>query len=376
MEPMSPFESQRPAQRVDVLIVGAGQAGLALGYSMKQTPLRFLIADANARVGDSWRRRYDSLVLFTPRSYSALPGLRLAGDADGFPGKDEQADYLEAYARHFELPVRLGSQIERLERQAHGFRAVVLGGAVVEARAVVIASGAFQQPALPPMAGQMAGEVQQFTPREYRCPAQVPPGAVLVVGDGATGRQIARDLAASHHVTLAASGRAEPIAHRLLGKSVFWWMDRLGLLLAPADTALGSAIRRRDPIPGPELRLPGLRRAGVRIARRLVAVKGRRMEFADGQSLEVDAVIWATGYADDSAWVAIPEVKDSQGNFVQTAGRSPVPGLYFIGRSWQRTAGSARLYGVGADAAALARDIAVYLERMPATSWLPVVAGT
>ena len=132
---------------LDVRIIGAGQAGLALGYHLQQTSLCFQIVERHAYIGDSWRRRYDSLVLFTPRTYSALPGLALAGAPNGYPDKDEVADYLAVYARHFDLPVRTGTGIELLERQDRGYRATTQDGARIEARAVVLPTGAFQTPA-------------------------------------------------------------------------------------------------------------------------------------------------------------------------------------------------------------------------------------
>src|SRR5919201_453150 len=153
---------------MDVLIIGAGQAGLALGYYLRQTPLRFQLVERNQRIGDSWRRRYDALELFTPRTYSALPGLALAGDPDGYPGKDEVAAYLEAYARHLDLPVLLGTGIQSLERHKEGFRATPHKGADIEARAVVLATGAFQTRAISRLAAGFSAEVGQFTAETYR----------------------------------------------------------------------------------------------------------------------------------------------------------------------------------------------------------------
>src|SRR3712207_4595827 len=134
---------------LDILVIGGGQAGLALGYHLQQTPYRFQIVEGNPRIGDSWRKRYDSLVLFTPRAYSALPGLALAGDPDGYAGKDEVADYLERYADHFDLPIVTGTRIRSLERGQHGYCATTYNGARIDARAVVLATGAIQTPAIP-----------------------------------------------------------------------------------------------------------------------------------------------------------------------------------------------------------------------------------
>ena len=349
-------------RELDVLVIGGGQAGLAMGYQLKQTGHRFQIVERNPRLGDSWRNRYDSLVLFTPRAYSALPGLPLPGDPDGFPGKDEIADYLERYADYFDLPVLMETGIRSLTHLNGGFRARTDAGEIIDARAVVLATGAFQRPAIPAISRQLSSDVLQLTPESYKRPDRIPSGRVLVVGDGATGRQIAVELAATHEVLLA-TGRPRRVSpQRILGRSVFWWMDRLGILRASRETRVGRYLMSADPFPGKALGLGRLRRQGIRVVGRLFQVDGKRVDFASGEMTEVDAVIWATGYKDDSRWVAIPEVKDGHGGYADRRGVSPVPGLYFIGRSWQWTRGSALLHGVGDDAAYVVSRIA---ERIP-----------
>src|SRR5215204_1814536 len=217
---------------LDILISGAGQAGLALGFHLRRTSFRFQIVDRNVRVGDSWRKRFDSLVLFTPRAYSALPGLAVPGDPEGYPTKDEMADYLETYADHFDLPVVLGTGMRRLERVDGGFRAITDTGQPIDCRAVVLATGAFQRPAIPAISKQLSASVFQLSPEDYKAPGQLPPGRVLVVGDGATGREIALELAVTNEVLLA-TGRPRRVSpDRILGRSVFWWMDKLGILRA------------------------------------------------------------------------------------------------------------------------------------------------
>ena len=349
---------------LDVLVIGAGQAGLALGYTLKESGLRFLLVDRHERIGESWRRRFDSLTLFTPRAYSALPGLPVPGDPEGYPGKDEMADYLDAYATHFDLPVSLGTEIERLERQGEIFLATTTDGRVLAARAVVLASGAFQEPSVPAIARQLAEDVAQLTPESYRNPAQTPTGTVLVVGDGATGRQIARELSATHRVLLS-TGRPRRVSpHRVLGRSIFWWMDRLGLLRKSRESRIGRKLMLKDPFPGKDLDLGKLQRRGIDVAGRLTAVSGRQVTFTGGETAEVDTVIWATGYRDQTAWVAIPGVTNEQGAFLHERGISPVPGIFFIGRSWQWTRGSALLTGVGDDA----RFVTEHLTTLLATS--------
>jgi putative flavoprotein involved in K+ transport len=351
------------ARKLDILVIGAGQAGLALGFHLRRTPFRFQLVERNARVGDSWRKRYASLVLFTPRAYSALPGLAVPGDPDGFPTKDEMADYLETYASHFDLPVVLGTDIQRLERIVDGgFRAITEDGEPIECRAVVLATGAFQRPAIPSISKGLSAGVKQLAPEDYTSPSQLPPGRVLVVGDGATGRQIALELTAKHEVLLGAGRHRRVSPDRILGKSVFWWMDKLGILRASRESAIGRYLMKADRFPGKALELKRLQRQGVDVVGRVVQAEGTKISFADGRMTEVDAVLWATGYKDDTDWVAIPEAKDSRGNFVHQRGVSPVQDLYFIGRSWQWTRGSALFAGVGEDAAYLREHIVKRLD--------------
>jgi putative flavoprotein involved in K+ transport len=252
--------------------------------------------------------------------------------------------------------------IRSLTRLNGGFRARTDAGEIIDARAVVLATGAFQRPAIPAISRRLSPDVLQLTPETYKRPDQIPPGRVLVVGDGATGRQIAVELTATHEVLLA-TGRPRRVSpQQILGKSVFWWMDRLGALKASRETPIGRYLMNADPFPGKDLTLRSLRRRGVRVVGRLLDVDGKNAGFAGGETADVDAVIWATGYRDDSRWVVIPEVKDARGGLVHWRGVSPVRGLYFIGRSWQWTRGSALLAGVGDDASYVASRIA---ERLP-----------
>jgi putative flavoprotein involved in K+ transport len=243
-----------------------------------------------------------------------------------------------------------------------GFRLTTAAGETANTRAVVLASGAFQRPAVPAIAQGLSSDVLQLTPEGYRRPAQVPSGRVVVVGDGATGRQIAVELAATHAVVLA-TGRPRRVSpERILGRSIFWWLDKLGVLGASRESRVGRYLMHTDPFPGKALGVRQLRQRGIQVVGRVVEMQGTRASFVGGERVEIDAVVWATGYRDDAAWVAIPAIKDARGAFVQQRGVSPVPGLYFIGRSWQWTRGSALLHGVGADAAFLAGQIATQLD--------------
>lgn len=341
----------------DVLVIGAGQAGLSMAWALRRAPLRLELVDRAARLGDSWRRRWDSLRLFTPRNASALPGLALPGDPEGYPTKDELADYLEAYGRWLGVSVRVRTGIRRLWIADALFNAETDRGDVLLARAVVLAPGAFQEPILPPGAHRLSSEVLQLTAATYRNPAQLPRGRILVVGDGATGRQIALELSRERE-TLLATGRLRVVtAQRILGRDQIWWSERLGLLRAPRESGVGRLLRRLEPFPGSHLTLRRLRGNGVTVAGRLRAVEGRSATFADGTATEVDAIVWAVGYRERSDWIDIPGAKDSHGRFLEWRGLSPVPRLYCIGRDWQWTRGSGLLQGVARDAAFVADQI-------------------
>ena len=344
---------------LDVLVVGAGQAGLAAGYWLRRTPLRFLLVDGAARIGYSWRRRWDSLTLFTPAVYSALPGLGLPGDPWRYPTKDEIADYLERYARWFDLPVQLGSGVVRLETGDRGFQARLATGERLMARTVIVATGAFQLPGVPSAAERLADHVVQLGPNSYRNPAATPDGTVLVVGDGATGRQIALDLAATHRVVLATGRTRRVTPDRVLGRSVFWWLERLGVLRASRRSRIGRYLMSTDGFPGRHLTLDALAASGVAVRPRLASLAGAEATFLDGRRERLTTVVWSTGYQDDTSWMAIDGVLDGDGRSLEMEGVSPVDGLYYVGRHWQRSRASALLLGVGDDA----RDVVAAVSR-------------
>lgn len=236
-------------QNIDTLVIGGGQAGLAMGYYLSKAGISYQIVDSNIRIGDSWRKRYDSLVLFTPRSHSALLGVHVSGEKDGYPTKDEIADYLEDYTTHFRLPVILKTSIISLKQSgSDGFVAIADSGNEIYCHSVIIATGAFQIPNIPKIARNFSKDVLQFSTESYKQPNQIPSGTVLVVGDGATGRQIARELAKNnHHKVILASGRKKfLVPDRILGKSIFWWMEKLGLLTASRESLIGKRMMRND----------------------------------------------------------------------------------------------------------------------------------
>jgi putative flavoprotein involved in K+ transport len=339
----------------EVAVVGAGQAGLAVGYFLGRQDRRFLILERGGGIAAAWRERWDSLTLFTPRRYSSLPGMPFPGDPDGYPTRDEVVSYLERYAEAFELPVELNSEVEQLARGDDGRFRLTVDGRVVAADQVVVATGPFQKPYVPPAAEKLAADVFQTHAVGYRRPQDVPDGAVLVVGGGNTGFQIAEELSASHGVVLSVGTRQKPLPQRVLGRDLFWWLTKVGILDKTVESRLGRKLSTRDTLIGSSPR-EITRRYGVELRPRLVDADGRRVVFDDGSELEVDAVVWATGYRPDHSWILLP-VFDENGRLRHSRGVTDVPGLYFLGLTWQHTRGSALIGWVGGDAEFVAGKI-------------------
>ena len=348
----------------DVAVVGAGQAGLAMGWFLARQGRRFRIFDRAESVGAAWRERWDSLTLFTARRYDSLPGVEFPGDPDGYPGRDEVIGYLEGYAEAFELPLELSTEVRRLSRE-DGVFALELEGRTITAGQVVVATGPFQTPFVPGLAGSLSPEVTHVHSTGYRRPDDVPAGTVLVVGGGNTGFQIAKELSRTHDVHLSVGSRQKPLPQRFLGRDLFWWLTKTRLLRTTVESRLGQRLSQRDALIGSsprELR----RRHGVELRPRAVDASGRSVRFEDGSELDVDAVIWATGYRPDYAWID-PPVLDEHGRLRHRRGVTDVPGLYFLGLTWQHTRGSALIGWVKDDAEHIAGQIAerATAERFP-----------
>jgi putative flavoprotein involved in K+ transport len=343
-----------PGDRFDVAVIGAGQAGLAMGYFLAKERRRFTILEVSGSIGSAWRTRWDSLVLFTPRRYDSLPGLPFPGDPDGYPRRDEVISYLERYASSFELPVELNSAVQSVTASDGGFT-LDLGTRTVKADQVVVATGPFQVPNVPAFAANLASDVAQMHSTGYRRPSDLPEGTVLVVGGGNTGFQIATELSATHSVHLAIGSRQTPLPQRLLGRDLFWWLTKTGLIKKTVESRIGRRARDRDTLIGSSTR--DVKRHGVEARPRVVGVSGRTVKFDDGSELDVDAVIWATGYRSDYGWIDLP-VFDQNGRLLHRRGATDHPGLFFLGLTWQHTRGSALLGWVKDDAEFISERIA------------------
>jgi putative flavoprotein involved in K+ transport len=340
----------------DIIIVGAGQAGLTMGYYLKQEGYSFLLLEAGNRIGDSWRDRYDSLQLFTPREYSSLPGMILKGEGSGFPCKDEIAIYLEEYARYFQLPVQLQTQVLKIRKEKEIFE-LHTPTEILQSKKVIIASGGFQQPFIPSFSQHLSSHIFQIHSSQYKSPLQIPKGKVLVVGGGNSGMQIAVELAKTHEVTMAISHPLTFLPLYLFRKSIFNWLEKMGLLYAEIHTKRGRWFqKRKDPIfgfEGKEL----IRSGAIKLQGKVVSASGNNIMFQNGGTYSAQSIIWSTGFVQDYKWIEIEKAVNMNGFPNHTKGMSPVRGLYYIGLPWQSQRGSALICGVGKDAVYLLSEI-------------------
>jgi putative flavoprotein involved in K+ transport len=351
-EPSTP---SRAADDVEVAVIGAGQAGLAMGYFLKRRGRRYVILERAGEIAPAWRERWESLTLFTPRRYSGLPGLPFAGDPDGYPMRDEVITYLQSYAETFELPVELNNEVKQLERGDDGRFRLEIDGRMIAADQVVVATGPFQAPYVPKLAEKLGDNVFQTHAVGYLKPADVPEGTVLVVGGGNTGFQIAKELSTTHKVVLSVSSHQKPLPQRVLGRDLFWWLTKTRILNTTVESRLGRKLSTRDTLIG-STPTEMTSRYGVELKPRLVDVDGQRARFEDGSELEVDAVIWATGYRPDYSWIKLP-IFDQESRLRHRRGVTDAPGLYFLGLTWQHTRGSALIGWVKEDADFIAEKI-------------------
>jgi putative flavoprotein involved in K+ transport len=340
---------------VDTVVVGAGQAGLAAGYYLRRRRLPFVVLDQHEKVGDTWRNRWDTLRLFTPARYSGLPGMAFPGPPSAYPTRDEAADYLEIYARDFDLPVRTGVRVERLSAAGKRFE-VLCGDEVLSATNVVVATGAYQRPRVPTFARELDDSIVQLHSSGYRNRSQLRKGGVLVVGAGNSGAEIATELAGDHRVLLSGPDTGqEPTRAGSIPDRVFTPVMWLIATRLTNRTAMGRKLRDHflDPprgIPLGRVRRKDIIAAGIERVGRTTGVRNGHPLLEDGRVPEVSNVIWCTGYVPDFSWVDLP-LQTRHGFPIQNRGIvESVPGLYFIGLPFLYSLSSALLGGVGRDA--------------------------
>jgi putative flavoprotein involved in K+ transport len=364
-------------QHIETLIIGAGQAGLATGYHLQRLGRPFLIVDRNERIGDNWRRHWDTLKLYSPAKYDGLPGLDFPAPPWSYPGKDDVADYLEKYAIHADLPVRMSTAVDKLTPRPGGGFTAQLGDDTITCDNVVVATGSFgRTPRVPDFAAELDPRIRQLHSSEYRRPSDVSDGPVLVVGGSHSGCDIAYELA--EHLPTTLVGR-DP------GQIPLGWNSRRIRLAFPVIIFMWRhVVTRRTPIGrkempevrhhgGPMLRVKraDLTRRGVqRITARVAGVKDGKPQLEDGTVVDAATVVWCTGFRQAFDWIDAPVFGDDGYPAEYRGVVDEVPGLFFCGLSFQFGFASMVLPGVGRDAEFVARQI----DRRSAGRRMPAAA--
>jgi putative flavoprotein involved in K+ transport len=351
--------------KIETVIIGAGQAGLSAGYHLAKLGRQFVILEGNDRVGDTWRKRWDSLRLFTPARFDGLDGMPFPAPRHSFPTKDEMADYLEAYALHFGLPVRTGTRVTRVWREGKSY-VVETADAIFEAENVVVAMASYQAARVPEFARDLAPEITQLHSLDYRNQQQLRDGAVLIVGAGNSGAEIAIEAARSVHSTYFSGRVTGEVPFRIEGTSA-----RLGLApfifrfvfhrVLTVDTPMGRGARKRMLTMGTPLirtREQDLVAAGVVRVPRMTGVQNGKPLLADGRVLDVPNVVWCTGFNPGLSFLDLPIFDESGEPRHERGVVTEQPGVFFVGQHFQYAMSSTMIHGVGRDAVSIARAVA------------------
>jgi putative flavoprotein involved in K+ transport len=359
-----PVKSQQSnTEHFNTVVIGGGQAGLSVGYYLKKHNVPFVILDANERIGDSWRKRWDSLHLFTPAMYDGLAGMPFPAPAYSFPSKDEMADYLESYAGHFKLPVRTGVKVDKLSKR-NGKFVVLSGGRTIEADNVVVAMATFQSPRVPRFAHELDADILQLHSREYRSPSQLREGGVLIIGAGNSGAEIALEVARTHktwmsgrdvgYVPFNVAGLAARLVlvhvlFRIIFHRVLTVNTPIGRKARPKIISKGGPLIRVKPA--------DLHVAGVERVPRVAGVKDGKPLLEDQRVLDVANVIWCTGFHPGFSWIDLPVLgKEEPEHHRGVVAKEP--GLYFVGLHFLYAFSSTMIHGVARDAEYIVDTIA------------------
>jgi putative flavoprotein involved in K+ transport len=367
------MQERHTTQRVNTVVIGGGQAGLSVGYHLSRRGVPFVILDASARIGDPWRNRWDSLHLFTPARYAGLDGMPFPAPRLSYPAKDQMADYLEAYARKFLLPVRSGVRVERLSRCGNRLL-VVAGQERYEAEHVVVAMSNLQKPRVPPLATDLDPAIVQMHSMHYRNQAQLREGGLLVVGAGNSGAEIALENARGHRTWLAGpdTGHVPFRIDTLLARVVLvpFVLRVLFHRILTVATSVGRRMRKKVLFGGgPLVRVKprDLVAAGVQRTSRVTGVRNGLPQLEDGRVLDVTNVVWCTGFHPGFSWIDLPVFGENGEPLHERGIVATEPGLYFVGLHFLYSMSSTMIHGVGRDAARIADAIAADTHRTNTT---------
>jgi putative flavoprotein involved in K+ transport len=355
----SPFD----VTKVPTIVIGGGQAGLSVGYHLKKHDLPFLILDANAHIGDAWRNRWDSLRLFTPARYAGLDGMPFRAPGDTFPTKEQVADYMVDYVQRFRLPVRNSTRVDKLWREGGPFM-LAAGSQRFEAENVIVAMSNYQVPRIPDFARNLDPAIAQLHSHHYRNPSQLREGGVLIVGVGNSGADIGIEVARTHRTWISGkeSGHIPfPIESYIARNFLVRLVRFVGHHVLSVKTPLGRKLRPKmlhRAAPLVRVKPKDLLAAGIERVPRTVGVKNGLPQLADGRTLEVENVIWCTGYRHDFPWIELPIFADNGDPMHQNGIVTNVPGMYFVGLHFLYAMSSATLIGVGRDAERIVEAVA------------------
>jgi len=340
------------------IIIGAGQAGLAAGYHLLNAGEDFVIIDAAKNVGDSWRKRWDSLHLFTPSQYDGLPGFSFPSSRGSTPSKDDMAEYLEKYAEKFKLPIRLGEKVNHLSRTQSGFE-ITTAKSILKCDKIIVATGTNPLPRIPEFAKDLDESIHQIHSSQYLNPDSLPSGDVLVVGAGTSGVEIAIELSGSRHTLIS----GHPTFHipdpifRYAGRLYWWFANNILTVRTPIGRKAKKSILKGG---GPliNVSVEDLVDAGVEQVPRMIGVYNGQPKLEDGQVVTVSSIVWATGFKPDFSWIDLKVTYEKNGWPITKRGvSSEIEGMYFIGMLFQYGLTSGLVGGVGRDAAFIVKHI-------------------
>lgn len=341
---------------LDFIVVGAAQAGLSIAYYLKELDKNFLVVDKESTLGASWRNRWDSLTLFTPSEFNNLPGLDFPGPKGHYPSKDEVAQYFEAYVKEHNFPIQFDTLVEKISREEDYFLLKSSSGDL-KAKNVIIGTGPFHIPYIPSFSKKINPEIFQVHSNYYKNPNQLQPGKVLVVGAGDSGFQLLDEISKKEaEVYFSGTGNVRILPQEILGKTLFWWLKKTGILGFSKDSWIGKKLSTsRQPIIGTDVKAI-LRRENVSLVGKVKDAEGKTVYTENKEITDLKNIVWATGYRPNFEWIEGLKLTEN-GYPAHYRGVSNINGLYFIGLPWLYTRGSATLGGIKKDAKYLANYI-------------------